>query len=77
MTKLEKLQKEYPMFKLVVRPATKFIKQCYAEEGCKEPERMLIFRYGTDSDYYSDYVGDFDWSIAILRKNLNRWVSKI
>lgn len=74
MTKLEKLQKEYPMFGLTVAPATESIKQQYVEIGCKEPKRMLVFCY---KDFYTDYIGDFDWSISTLRKNLDRWASKI
>lgn len=81
MTKLEKLQKEYPMFELTIKPASEFLKQCYIEAGCDEPKRMLVFSWkGSNSEdigTYSDYVGDFDWSISTLRKNLDRWVSKI
>lgn len=77
MTKLEKLQKEYPMFELTIRPVPKFIKEAYIEAGCKEPERMLYFCYKGSFGEYVDSVGDYDWSISVLRDNLDDWVSKI
>lgn len=78
MTKLEKLQKEYPMFELTIRPASYLEKQSLVEAGCKEPKRMLYFRENDPSGfYYEDYVGDYDWSISVLRSNLNSWAAKI
>ena len=81
MTKLEKLQKEYPMFELEVRPTSNILRESYIKAGYEPPKRMLIFIWGgSNSDLvgsYSDYVGDFDLPIASLRKSLNKWVSKI
>lgn len=78
MTKIEKLQKEYPMFELTIRPASYIEKQSLVKAGCKEPERMLYFRCnGSGGLYYEDNVGDYDWSISTLRNNLDRWVLKI
>jgi len=81
MTKLEKLQKEYPEFEFAIRPTPGYVKEGYIEAGYEPPERMLIFIWkGSNSETvgsYSDYVGDFDLPIAKLRKSLDRWVSKI
>lgn len=81
MTKLEKLQKEYPMFELDIRPTSNFLKEAYIEAGYEPPERMLIFIWkGSNSGLvgsYSDYVGNFDLPIKSLRKSLDNWVSKI
>lgn len=81
MTKLEKLQKEYPMFELAIRPVSNSLKEAYIENGYEPPKRMLIFIWGgPESDLagsYSDYVGDFDSPIAALRESLDHWVSKI
>lgn len=81
MTKLEKLQKEYPMFELAIRPTSNSLREAYIEAGYEPPEKMLIFIWkGSNSDLvgsYSDYVGDFDLPIKSLRKSLNEWASKI
>lgn len=81
MTKLERLQKEFPEFELSIRPTSKMVKEAYEEDGYKAPERMLVFVYKSkdpDLDFaYSDYVSDFDLPISSLRRILNRWVSKI
>lgn len=74
MTKLEKLQKEYPMFELAIRPVSNSLKEAYIENGYEPPKRMLIFIWDGS---YSDYVGDFDSPIAALRESLDHWVSKI
>jgi hypothetical protein len=81
MTKLEKLQKEYPMFELAIRPVPNSLKEAYIENGYEPPKRMLMFIWkGTNSEEvgsYSDWVGDFDSPIASLRESLDHWVSKI
>lgn len=88
MTKLEKLQKEYPMLELTVKPAPEYLKEIYIAAGCNEPKKVLFLSYkgpsSEDIDDYSEIVGNYDWEISVLRDkisvlqdNLDKWVSKI
>lgn len=74
MTKINKLQNEYPAFTFTLRPASDPQKKAYLGLGLDEPKNMLWFSY---DNMYTECIGDYEWSIKTLRNNIDRWYSKI
>lgn len=74
MTKIAKLQNEYPSFTFMIRPASDLSRKAYLGLGLNEPKNMLWFSY---NNIFTECVGDYEWSIKTLRKNIDRWYAKI